>query len=300
MNLKIWLNAFRLRTLPLSLSGIIIAYFYFVFENSETKLSLFILALLTTLFLQILSNLANDYGDGVKGTDNKDRIGPERGLQSGNISQTQIKTAIVIFSILSFSSGISLLYLAFGKENWLNLLIFLGVGLLAIAAAIKYTVGKSAYGYRALGDLFVFLFFGLVGVGGFYILLTQKINLEIILLSVIIGAFSAMVLNLNNMRDVENDKKSNKITIPVLLGFKKSKLYHYFLGDLIIISILIFNYLVHEPLIWFNLLILIPFILHIIKVTQIKEYKDFDPELKKVALTTFAFAILNSILLSLC
>lgn len=298
--MKDWIKAFRLRTLPLSLSGIIISYFYFLFSSSSQNHIVFGLALITTVLLQILSNLANDYGDGVKGTDNENRIGPERGVQSGSISSKQMLRAIVIFSTLSFLSGISLLLLAFGIENWLPLIVYLGLGLASIAAAIKYTIGKSAYGYRAMGDLFVFIFFGLVGVLGFYLLLSSSIDLKIILLSIIIGIFSVMVLNLNNMRDIKNDKDSGKTTIPVLLGSTKAKLYHLALGFIIIISTIIFNILIDKQLIWLNAIALIPLFIHLLKVSKTVQPKDFDPELKKVALTTFLFAILNSTLLILC
>lgn len=298
--MKDWIKAFRLRTLPLSLSGIVISYFYYLFTTFKTNHVVFGLALLTTVLLQILSNLANDYGDGVKGTDNENRIGPERGVQSGKISQNQMLKAMYVFCFLAFSSGITLLLVAFGMENWLPLLIYLVIGLLSIAAAIKYTVGKSAYGYRALGDVFVFLFFGLVGVLGFYLLLTTSIDLPIILLALIIGFFSVMVLNLNNMRDIVNDKNSGKTTIPVLLGSTKAKVYHLMLGFAILICVITFNLLIKEQLIWLNALALIPLILHLKKVSKTNTPKDFDPELKKVALTTFLFSILNSVILSLC
>jgi 1,4-dihydroxy-2-naphthoate octaprenyltransferase len=300
LGLTKWIKAFRLRTLPLSLSGIIISYYYFEYHNSEKNHLLFALALFTTVLLQVLSNLANDYGDGVKGTDNTNRIGPERGLQSGEISQAQMKIAIGIFILLSLTSGISLIFSAFGTENWLNLLLFFVVGILSIIAAMKYTMGKSAYGYRALGDVFVFLFFGIVGVVGFHLLLVSHLDVEIILLAIIIGSLSTMVLNLNNMRDAVNDKESGKITIPVKLGFEKAKIYHYTLATIVFFSIISFNILVDKGIIWFNLLAFIPIELHLLNVMKIKSYKEFDPELKKVALTTFLFAALNSILLSQC
>lgn len=298
--MKVWIKAFRLRTLPLSLSGIITSYFYFSYSERSSNWLVFGLALSTTILLQILSNLANDYGDGVKGTDNEKRVGPERGIQSGKISQKQMLNAIILFVLLSFISGIALLFFAFGLENWKPLLAFLVTGILAIAAAIKYTVGKSAYGYRALGDLFVFIFFGIVGVLGFYLMLAQKIDLPIILLSLIIGCFSVMVLNLNNMRDIQNDKESGKTTIPVLLGSRKAKSYHFLLGFVIMGSSIYFNYLIDNPIIWFNIIALAPLSNHIALVNRTNNPVDFDPELKKVALTTFLFAIVNSILLSQC
>lgn len=300
MSIKKWIKAFRLRTLPLSLSGIITSYFYFEYAEKDQNILVFSLALVTTLFLQILSNLANDYGDGKKGTDNENRIGPERGIQSGAISLSQMKTAIIIFSLLSFASGCIMLFVAFGLENLVPLLIFLGLGLSAILAAMKYTMGNSAYGYRAMGDVFVLIFFGFVAVTGFYLLVNDTINIEIILLSIVIGAFSTLVLNLNNMRDVVNDKASGKTTLAVIFGFNGAKVYHFLLILLIVISIIIFNLKTGEFLIWWNCLIFIPMMIHVMRVSGVSERKEFDPELKKVALTTFAFALLNSILLHLC
>lgn len=295
-----WIRAFRLRTLPLSLSGIITAYFYFTYSSSTNKTLVFCLGLLTTILLQILSNLANDYGDGKKGTDNEDRIGPERGIQSGLISLKEMKIAIILFSLLSLFSGISLLLVAFSLDQLQSLLLFFLLGIFAIIASIKYTVGKTAYGYKAMGDLFVFIFFGLVGVAGFHLLLSQEINYEVLLLSFIIGSFSTMVLNLNNMRDTKNDMASNKITIPVILGFNKAKVYHYTLAFTLILSLVLFNISISNNLIWVNFTSILPILIHIRKVIQINQPKDFDPELKKIALSAFFFALLNSILLQLC
>ncbi|MEZ4936882.1 MAG: 1,4-dihydroxy-2-naphthoate octaprenyltransferase [Crocinitomicaceae bacterium] len=298
--MKHWIKAFRLRTLPLSLSGIICSYFYFTYSTGDKAFLVFSLALTTTILLQILSNLANDYGDGVKGTDNASRIGPERGLQSGKISQKQMLNAIILFSFLSLIAGVGLLFAAFGTDNWWQLIAFLILGLLAIAAAIKYTVGKSAYGYRALGDLFVFIFFGLVGVAGFYLLLEERVDAPILLLSLVIGGFSTLVLNLNNMRDIINDKDSGKTTVPVLLGSEKAKFYHFFIALVIVTAIVTFNLLLNVALIWINLITIVPLLFHLFKVAQIKEPKRYDPELKKIALSTFFFALMNSILLALC
>ena len=142
--------------------------------------------------------------------------------------------------------------------------------MLAIAAAIKYTVGKSAYGYRALGDVFVFIFFGLVGVAGFFLLLEDHLTVPIVLLSVVIGGFSTLVLNLNNMRDIANDKHSGKTTIPVLLGSQRAKYYHYFIALVIVSALVNFNILMNETLIWLNLISLIPLLIHLLKVRKYK------------------------------
>ena len=178
------------------------------FEFSIIKL---ILALFTTLFLQILSNFANDYGDAIKGSDQY-RQTNDRMVQTGKISKEEMKKGIFIMSISGFFSGLLLIFFSFPIEDTYKILLFLVIGVLAIVAAIKYTVGRAAYGYHGLGDLFVFLFFGIVGVFGSFFLFTQEINILAVPGSLYIGSLSCAVLNLNNMRDIENDIKSNKQT----------------------------------------------------------------------------------------
>ena len=187
------------------------------------------MALLTTLGFQILSNFANDYGDGVKGTDNEDRIGPERAVQSGAISPKQMRTAIIASSIITFLIAILLIFIAFGKDDFLNLIVFFCLGIASIAAAIKYTVGKKAYGYSGFGDLFVFLFFGLVSVIGSYYLYSKQLSITLILPAFSVGFLSIGVLNLNNMRDRASDIKSGKKTLVVKMGSESAKFYHYYL-----------------------------------------------------------------------
>ncbi|MFN3446695.1 MAG: 1,4-dihydroxy-2-naphthoate octaprenyltransferase, partial [Bacteroidia bacterium] len=169
-NLKTWISAMRLRTLPLAVSGILMGSALSDLSGVESHKLITILALLTAIFLQILSNLANDYGDFTKGTDNEKRVGNMRALQSGNITPKAMLRMIVVFVVLSLISGISLLYVAANGNINYSFLLFFMLGIAAIAAAIKYTVGKSAYGYSGLGDVFVFVFFGLVAVLGVYIL----------------------------------------------------------------------------------------------------------------------------------
>jgi len=300
-----WIKAMRLRTLPLSFSVIIMgnAFAYIPGVQStepwvvshEFKWSIFVITLLTTLFLQILSNLANDYGDAVKGTDNENRIGPERAIQSGIITATEMKTGIIISAVLSFISGLFLLYLAFEDLFTLQFTLFLALGLLSIAAAIKYTVGRSAYGYKALGDVFVFIFFGLVGViGSYYLQVGASMNWIILYPAIVMGCFCVMVLNLNNMRDRISDAQSNKRTLAVLFGFKGAKYYHY---ALMFIAWGITGVLFALPHLFPWTLMFLPIlaihIAHLIKVVRVKEPKDFDPELKKIALSTFLFSIVT-------
>ena len=223
--LGIWISACRLRTLPLSISGAIvgsgIAYSRGFFDGY-----VFAFTILTTLSFQILSNLANDYGDGVKGTDNENRIGPERALQSGDISPKQMRNAIIFNVMISLFLAGGLIYIAFGSEQFVTSLVFMLLGLLAIIAAIKYTVGTSAYGYKALGDVMVFLFFGWLSVLGTYFLYSKQIDFLMLLPASSIGLLSAGVLNLNNMRDIESDKLSNKHTLAGYFGSKNAKTYH--------------------------------------------------------------------------
>jgi 1,4-dihydroxy-2-naphthoate octaprenyltransferase len=289
-----WLKAFRLRTLPLSLSGIILGSFLAKKEGFWDGY-IFVFALLTTLFFQILSNLANDLGDSQKGTDNQFRVGPMRAVQSGEISMKAMKLAVAIFTFLSLVSAAILIRIsAVGMTKeviWMYVLL----AVLCVIAAITYTVGKKAYGYNGFGDLFVFIFFGLVSVLGSYTLYTKTFNPEIIFPAITIGLLSTAVLNLNNMRDQVNDKSSNKITLVVKLGKSKAKVYHFFLVLLAIISAVFFL----QELNTFRYLFLIPFCiltLHLQKVNNTQEEKDFDPELKKVALTTFLIAIMYAVI----
>ena len=245
-----------------------------------------ILALLTTLFLQILSNFANDYGDGIKGSD-QFRETNDRMVQSGKISKEEMKKGIILISVLGFFSGLLLIFFSFPLEDTYKILLFLVLGVLSIVAAIKYTVGRSAYGYHGLGDLFVFIFFGIVGVFGSFFLFTQEINLLTVPGSLYIGSLSCAVLNLNNMRDIENDIKSKKQTFAVLLGKKKSKIYHYILIITAFIS-LIFLLINAGDIIYF--LSVLPFLMclmNMLNVYKNKNAQDLDGELKKVALSCF-------------
>jgi 1,4-dihydroxy-2-naphthoate octaprenyltransferase len=290
--ISVWLSAMRLRTLPLSVSGIIVAsglaYYKGIFNPS-----IFALALLTTVSLQILSNLANDYGDGVKGTDNDDRIGPERALQSGAISPKEMLNAIKINSLISMILAVSLITVSFGLKHIMLAVIFLALAIAALAAAIKYTVGDSAYGYKGLGDVFVFLFFGLVSVLGCYILYAKTLHSIMLLPAITFGALSAAVLNLNNMRDIDSDKTANKITLAVRLGRQNAKLYHYTLISIAIASSLWFGTVYYKtPIQLLFTIVYIPLILHALKVYKNTKPKQLDPELKKVALSTFFLSVL--------
>ena len=303
--MKHWIEAARLRTLPLSVSGIIVGSMYALANPTDDVLTptevfnwkLFAFAILTTLGLQILSNFANDYGDGIKGTDNEDRVGPKRTIQSGVITPQAMKSAIILTSGLTLFSAIYLIYLAFGAHNLGYSLFYLILGIAAIASAIRYTVGNSAYGYRGFGDLFVFVFFGLVSTLGVNFLYSKQLDAILILPATAIGFLSVAVLNLNNMRDEASDRKSGKNTLVVKMGIENAKKYHYFLiiGAMVLVVVFAilsgFNFDQYLFLIAY-----LPLVKHLITVYNNQNNKLLDPELKKVALSTFAL----SVLLALC
>lgn len=290
-----WISAMRLRTLPLSVSGIIVAGCLAAYNGFFNPL-IFILAILTTLSLQILSNLANDYGDGTKGTDNDDRIGPMRAIQSGEISASEMLNAIKLNILITIVLAVLLIFSAFGSKNFLLSLLFFVLGLASVVAAIKYTVGHSAYGYRGLGDIFVFLFFGLVSVIGCYVLFAKQVDHVTILPACAIGLLSAGVLNLNNMRDIASDTKSNKNTLVVKLGAARAKLYHYVLvGGAMFLTALFAVLYYTSPFNLLFLIIFIPLTKHLVTVYKNDNPKELDPELKKLALSTFFLSVLLGI-----
>lgn len=290
--IKHYVKAARLRTLPLSISGIIAGSFLAASEGFFNW-QICLLALLTTIGFQIVSNFANDYGDGVKGTDNEERIGPKRAIQSGVITPSQMLKAIKIFVGITFIIALLLIYTAFGKDDFLNLTIFFLLGIASIAAAIKYTMGTRAYGYSGFGDVFVFLFFGLLSVCGSYYLYTKQLNSTIFLPAFSIGFLSIGVLNLNNMRDRESDLNAKKHTIVVKIGIECAKYYHYFLlisSFLIAIIYTIIQFKSSYQFIF--VLAYIPIIKHFNVVYTNRQPKLLDVELKKLAISTFVFSLL--------
>lgn len=294
--MKHWIEAARVRTLPLSVSGIIVGSFY-AMSQGMFNWNIVTFALLTTLGLQILSNFANDYGDGVKGTDNKDRVGPMRAIQSGMITPNAMKNAIGLTAVITFTFAVLLIYFAFKESYLLYSLFFLMLGILAIASAIRYTVGKGAYGYRGFGDLFVFIFFGMVSTFGVYFMFSKSIDWLLLLPATAIGFLSVGVLNLNNMRDEESDRKAGKNTIVVKMGGENAKKYHFFLVISAMVLVLLFAYLNNFHFDQYIFVVAyFPLISHLITVYKNKNPKLLDPELKKLAISTF----LLSLLLALC
>ena len=290
-NFKAWISAARLRTLPLSVSGIIVGS-SLAMNHLFWQSSIFWLAILTTIGFQVLSNFANDYGDGIKGTDDN-REGEQRMVSSGLISPKQMKTGILITAIFSMISAIVLIYYAFGAEDFLHSLLFFMLGIASVIAALKYTIGKNAYGYSGLGDVFVFLFFGLLSVLGSYYLLDHQMVWDLLLPASTIGFLSMAVLNLNNMRDIENDAKNNKNTLVVSLGSSKAKIYHYVLICLAVLLTLLYSIINdHSIRQLIYVIAFLPLIINLVTVYKNKEPKLLDSELKKVALSTFSFALL--------
>ena len=290
--LSSWIGAARLRTLPLSISGIIVGSSIAGAEG-YFDIAIFSLALGTTLGLQILSNFANDYGDGIKGTDNEERIGPARAIQSGLITQKDMMLAIIITAITTLLLAVLLIYAAFGSEMILTSLVFFLLGIGAIIAAMKYTMGDSAYGYRGFGDLFVFIFFGLVAVYGSYYLYSHDHNPVSLFPAISIGLLSVAVLNLNNLRDRISDKNAGKITMVVKLGESKAKDYHYALILGALFCMVVYSVINSQDLNDFIYLIaFIPLVFHLQRVVNNQEPQRLDPELKIVALSTFGISFL--------
>lgn len=305
--IKAWIAAARLRTLPLSVSGIIVGASLGNTISNQTNLDLpftgnssphiwqsgiFWLAILVTIGFQVLSNFANDFGDGVRGTDAK-RQGEKRMVASGIITPKQMKIGMIITGAITFFLATILIFIAFRNENFIISFVFFNLTIISIIAAVKYTVGKKAYGYSGLGDIFVFLFFGFLSVLGSYYLFTHSLNWQLLLPATAIGCFSTAVLNLNNMRDIENDATAGKNTLVVKLGIQKAKKYHAFLllfGMFCAVIFTVLNY--SEPLQFVYLVAFIPFLLNIKTVFKNKVPMLLDGELKKVALSTFLFSLL--------
>ncbi|MDP4739591.1 MAG: 1,4-dihydroxy-2-naphthoate octaprenyltransferase, partial [Crocinitomicaceae bacterium] len=263
---------------------------------------IFSLALLTTIGFQVLSNFANDLGDSQKGTDNAQRVGPARAIQSGQLSAAQMKIGMWVVGSLSLLSALLLIKVSIPNLSTSAIYTYVMLAGLCIAAAITYTVGKNAYGYRGLGDIMVFIFFGLVSVIGVFGLYGENFEWLVLFPAISIGTWSTAVLNLNNLRDVQNDAQMQKRTMVVKLGFDKGKIYHVFLVatglatwffTIYLLAVSAYNY--------YLFLALLPsfgLVLHLKKVLETRVPAALDPELKKVALLTFFSALLFAILLN--
>ncbi|WP_108823406.1 1,4-dihydroxy-2-naphthoate octaprenyltransferase [Dysgonomonas sp. Marseille-P4361] len=295
-----WISALRPRTLFLAvataLCGSGIAY-----STGKYSILVFILTILIATILQLLSNMANDLGDFQHGTDiTGERVGPQRTVQSGAITPSQMKKGILIAIGAAAIVGALLIYVALQFMELKYILLFLVLGAASIVAAIKYTAGKNPYGYKGLGDIFSFTFFGLVSVVGTYFLHTHTIDFQPWLPAIGLGLLTIAVLNLNNMRDLDNDKKSGKITIPVRIGLKNAKRYHAFLTLGALVCFVIYSVIYTEA--WYQYLYLLCFLIFIkllINIFKIKENKLLDPYLKYTSMGTFILSVCFCICINL-
>lgn len=285
-----WIKAIRLRTLPLAWASLSMGAILAAMQGAFDWL-IYTLSLLTAFSLQILSNLANDYGDAESGLDGANRQGPSRTIQDGLITKTKMKRAIWLTVVFSLLFGISLLSIAL--VDWLLIGVFLLFGVMAILAAVKYTMGDNPYGYAGWGDFFVLVFFGWVGVSGSLFLFTQSFEAVYMLPASSLGLFAVAVLNVNNIRDIDSDKASGKFSIPVRIGRSRAVVYH----SLILISGLgasIWFGIIQEfeGLNWLFLAVSPLMMLHWLKVKKTTDPKAIDPYLKQMALMTLLFVIL--------
>lgn len=295
--MKAWIDALRLRTLPLSLSGVVtatgIAGFYHTFDPLT-----FILMFVMVALLQIDSNFADEYGDLAHGADNEDRIGPVRGLQRGDITAPQMKRAIIICSIAALAFALALLLTSFGEGQTGYLVLFIVLAGICVAGALLYTMGSHPYGYHMLGDAAVFVFFGLISVIGGAFLYTARAGhptfvLATVLPAIAVGCLSTGVLNLNNMRDIETDEAAGKMTLAVKLGPEKARWYHMVLIVVGMAGFLSFPIAtgVHKALAYLFVLGFIPLAKQLVGVMAVENRADYDRFMKPLSMTTFAISI---------
>ncbi len=290
--IKTWFDTIRPKTLPLAvaiiLTGSALAQWHGTLSWSVT-----LLCLLTATLLQIVSNFANDYGDYQKGSDTAERIGPLRGIQQGQMTATQLRNGLIAVCIASFVSGASLIAIAY--ETTQDLIAFAILGILAILAAITYTVGKKPYGYLGLGDISVFLFFGLLAVCGTYYLQAHSLDWSIFLPAAACGFLSTAVLNINNLRDIEQDRKAGKNTLIVRIGPENGRIYHCLLLASAVLCYAVFA-IVHKPL----LLIIIAVIALLLAKHARFVYQQKDPMALRPMLGKMSMlALLSTVLFSL-
>ena len=293
--LKMWWETARPKTLPLALASIFTGSALGYWANPQGFNGLVMaLCLLTTILLQVLSNFANDYGDHQKGSDTEERIGPLRGIQKGAISAKELKWGLILMVMASFLSGSFLIGIAY--ENLSDLFAFAGLGILAIVAAITYTVGVKPYGYMGLGDISVLVFFGLLGVGGTYYLQTHSIASHIILPAIGSGLLASAVLNINNLRDIEQDAKAGKNTLAVRLGAYKGRVYHCILLSVAALCYLAFA--LATAISWSNYLFVLAMPLlakHAIFVYRSQQPSELRPMLAQMSMISLLINILFSL-----
>ena len=283
----------RLRTLPLSTGGVILGI---LLATADFKVDVWVavLIVLTTVCLQILSNLSNELGDVLHGTDTEDRQGPQYGLNSGVLTIGEMKVLIGIFVVLCIVSGTAMTLQSFGTLWDLTPILVLLLGAGAIMGAMKYTLGRNPYGYRGLGDFYVFLFFGLVAVLGSYFVASHTLFWRLLLPGAAVGCFSVGVLNVNNIRDMETDA-ANRVTVAIRLGERKSKVYQTVL--IVLGWIFMLAYCQLRMFSWWHYLFVLTlplFILHLRGVWT-RSGKKLDPMLPLLVMSTFLFCLLAGI-----
>lgn len=292
--IKAAIFSMRLRTLPLSLSGVVLGLML-AMKMHEASVWLIVWLLLTTVCLQILSNLSNELGDFLKGTDGEQREGPMYSLAQGAISVRDFKMLIAVFVVLCCCFGAAMIWTSFGTFLAWQPLMLLALGTAAIWAAMHYTLGKNPYGYRGLGDVFVFIFFGLVSVLGAYYVVAHTIDSWSLLLPAItIGCFSVGVLNVNNIRDMESDA-ATRVTLPLRIGAINAKIFQSILMALGWLCMVFYTLVTYTSLWNFLYFLTLPlFLIHMNMVWK-RKGKDLDPALPLLVLSTFAFALLAGI-----
>lgn len=291
--IKIWVSAIRPRTIPLSLSGVIVGG-CIAASTGEANLWAWLLCAVTAVLLQILSNLANDYGDFDKGIDTSKRTGPQRAMQSGKVSAREMKRAIGIVAALALLSGASLVFLV-ARLSITEMIVFAALGAGAIAAAVLYTLGKRPYGYRGLGDFYCFIFFGLVSVAGTFYIVAHQWDSTVLLPAAAIGCMSNAVLNINNMRDYVNDKLKGKNSLVVRIGIEKAKKYHTFLIIMAFVCLTAFTIINGKPVWSYSFLLLPPFFIKDLLEIHALPVRHLDPYLKKQAIKTFLLAVVYGV-----
>ena len=294
MSVKAIIHSMRLRTLPLSLAGVVLGIFL-ACANHRVEPLVIIFILLTTVCLQILSNLSNELGDYLSGTDGGQREGPLYSLAEGNITVKQFKILIVAFEELSLGFGVAMIIAAFGTLFCAKGLALAVLGVCAVWAAKHYTLGKRPYGYRGLGDVFVFIFFGLVSVmGGYFVAGGTFDTWTVLLPAVCIGFFSVGVLNTNNIRDMESDADT-RVTIPLKIGEHNAKIYQTVLITGGWVCMVVFTMLTYaSPWNLLYLLTLPLFIAHMVGVWK-NHGSALDKYLPLLVISSFVFSILAGV-----
>ena len=295
-----WIRAARLRTLLLSFSGVLLGGFLSIYAGPSTGSGPWVILFcaLTAMLLQMLCNFANDYGDFKKGVDGTQRVGPQRELQSGEISEKEMRKAMAVVAAICLISG-ALLIFVFAGLTWKELAVFAGLGISAVLASLLYTLGKHPYGYRGLGDLYCFLFFGWVAVAGTYYLATKNLDFSVLLPASAMGFLSNAVLNINNMRDIENDRASGKNSLVVKIGSKKAFVYHCLLIVGAFVCLTGFLILKQAPYYIYAFWLLFPLFLKDLVAIKRTKPEQLDPFLGRQVKHTFLLVLVFGVLMLL-